>query len=236
MRQPDFKFKQFQVWHNECAMKVGTDAVLLGAWVNLQNATSVLDVGTGCGIIALMCAQRSDAFIEAVESDKNSVIQAKDNFAKSPWHSRLTACHESFAAFTSSRKFDVIVSNPPYFRNSLKPPDTLRSAARHDDNLSYETLIRHSAKLCSARSRLSVIIPYADLGYFTGIAALNGFWLQRNTLVYSRPGERAVRCLLEFSANRCNTPVTETLNIRKVQSNAYSDEYTALTREFYLYM
>lgn len=236
MRQPDFRFKQFQVWHNECAMKVGTDAVLLGAWVNLHNAASVLDVGTGCGIIALMCAQRSDANIEAVEIDKNSVNQAKENFTMSPWNSRLTAYHESFTAFPSSRKFDVIVSNPPFFRNSLKPPDALRSAARHDDNLSYVSLIRHSAKFCSATSRLSVIIPYADFGYFTGIAGLNGFWLQRNTMVCSRPGERAVRCLLEFSTNRCSAPVTGTLNIRKGQSNDYSDEYIALTREFYLYM
>jgi len=134
MPNPWFQFKQFTVWHDKCAMKVGTDGVLLGAWADMEQARSILDVGTGSGLIALMAAQRNlTAAITAIDIDESAIIQARENFDRSPWVNRLTAepiSLEDFAGSTDAM-FDVIVSNPPYFHQSLHSPDKKRTLARH---------------------------------------------------------------------------------------------------------
>lgn len=235
---PDFRFKQFSVWHNQCAMKVGTDAVLLGAWVNIGHVSTVLDVGTGCGIIALMCAQRSTATIDAVEIDQSAFEQARENFHKSTWNERITAHYDSFRNFASSctKMYDVVVSNPPFFRSSLKPPDALRSTARHDERLNYESLLFFSRKLCTDTGKLALIIPAGDAGYFTDKAFFSGFHMVRKTMVCSHKGRSPVRCMLELSGVITSDCITNELCIRKERSNEYTDEYIELTREFYLHM
>jgi tRNA1Val (adenine37-N6)-methyltransferase len=219
-------------------MKVGTDAVLLGAWVNTGKVSSVLDVGTGCGIIALMCAQRSTATIDAVEIDGNAYEQASENFRKSPWSDRIAAYHNSLASFAVSRttKYDLVISNPPFFRNSLKPPDAIRSTARHDEQLNYESLLYYTRKVCSDTGKLAVIIPAKDSVYLTDIASLYGFHVLRKTMVNSRQGQSPVRCLLELSGEFATDIVTGNISIRKEKGNEYTDEYIELTREFYLKM
>ena len=142
MSNPYFQFKQFTVWHDKCAMKVGTDGVLLGAWASVQNAHKILDVGTGTGLVALMLAQRSlpDADIIALEIDGAAAGQARENVTRSPWKERVEVVQTDFRDYQSSDKFDVIVSNPPYFVDSLECPDQQRNAARHNGSLTYEEL------------------------------------------------------------------------------------------------
>ena len=144
-----FSFRQFTIHQDQCAMKVGTDGVLLGAWVNVENAQRILDVGTGTGLIALMCAQRSESVIDAVEVDRAASEQAAVNCSASPWKDRITVVHDSFQHFAESTayRYDLIVSNPPFFKNSLKPKGLARSLARHDDRLSYESLLYYTVKI-----------------------------------------------------------------------------------------
>ncbi|MFM2293328.1 MAG: hypothetical protein RIS29_3141, partial [Bacteroidota bacterium] len=141
MANPFFRFKQFTVFHDRCAMKVGIDGVLLGCWTNVADTSMVLDIGTGTGLIALMIAQRTDAHIDAIDIDEGAFEQAMINVQASPWSSRLNVVLSSLQDFVSDKKYDLIVSNPPYFINSLKNPDEQRTTARHTDSLTHEELI-----------------------------------------------------------------------------------------------
>src|SRR5574344_2567439 len=126
-----FRFKQFSVFQERCAMKVGTDGVLLGAWAKVDAANRILDIGTGTGLVALMLAQRSTAMITAVEIDEEAAIQAEENFCQSPWANRFEVVNSDITSYETDALFDVIVSNPPYFVDSLQCPDGQRSLARH---------------------------------------------------------------------------------------------------------
>ena len=164
-----FRFRQFVVAHDRCAMRVNTDAVLLGAWCPLPDEAPeprILDIGTGSGVIALMLAQRcSSAHITAIDIDEPSVIQARENFLASPWPDRLTAQHISLQDFTLPLKggrgdsYNLILSNPPYFRNALRNPDPRRSDARHTDTLSFDELCRCSAELLADDGILALVLP-----------------------------------------------------------------------------
>ena len=170
-----FQFKQFFVRHDRCAMKVGTDGVLLGCWSGYDAAAAgsptiphryhyarCLDIGTGSGLIALMLAQRfPDALIDAIDIDKAAVEQAAENFAASPWSDRLHAYCAKLQEWSivNSQLYSLIVSNPPYFQNSLKNPDKGRQTARHTDTLSFSELIHHSTRLLSENGILALILP-----------------------------------------------------------------------------
>ena len=164
MANPYFQFKQFTVWHDKCAMKVGTDGVLLGAWTSVENTRSILDVGCGTGLISLMLAQRCQAIIDALDIDPAACMQARENADRSPFGQRLQVIHRPFAdcvtEFAGIRQYDCIVSNPPYFINSLKCPDKQRNQARHTDTLSLDELISGSKQLLSPGGRLCLILPF----------------------------------------------------------------------------
>ena len=150
MSQPFFQFKQFTVWHDKCAMKVGTDGVLLGAWTPVESSARILDIGTGTGLVALMLAQRCSASVIALEIDGKAAQQAAENITRSPWGSRIEVVCQDFRLYSNknnSLKYDTIVSNPPYFTDSLKCPDSQRNTARHNDNLSYEELLKGVSNL-----------------------------------------------------------------------------------------
>jgi tRNA1Val (adenine37-N6)-methyltransferase len=233
-----FAFKQFIVYHDKCAMKVGTDGVLLGAWAGVNSAARILDVGTGTGLIAIMLAQRSNAFIDAVEIDEKACIQATENVDACPWKERIAIHHQPFQHFaiTAVNGFDLIVSNPPFFRNSLKPRGQTRTLARHDDTLNFESLLFYSSQLLSAAGRLAVIIPAKDMIHFTELAYFQDLHLQLQTLVRPHAGKDYSRCMAEFSRNRNQASLTSELCIKKNDSEEYSDEYRTLTREYYLAM
>jgi tRNA1Val (adenine37-N6)-methyltransferase len=237
MANPYFTFRQFTVWHDQCAMKVGTDGVLLGAWTCVQGADYILDAGTGSGLIAIMLAQRSSARIEAVEIEYNAYRQAVENSAACPWNERIRVHHISCQHFANSPDilFDLVVSNPPYFRDSLKPPVHSRSLARHGDMLTYEEVLVSTARLLSPEGRLSVILPAKEQDHFTNLAFFHGFYPSRFLMIRPGPGKAYSRCLAEFNRHRNNSCTREELSIKKENGTAYSDEYISLTREYYLF-
>jgi tRNA1Val (adenine37-N6)-methyltransferase len=227
-----FRFKQFTVRHDCCAMKVGTDGVLLGAWVDCSRVETVLDVGTGSGLIALMLAQRSPAIIDAVDIDKDACRQAQINFENSPFRERLNIYRSSFPDFSPKMKYDLIVSNPPYFSRSLLSPDKGRTQARHNDTLPFEDLMGKSASLLSPDGKLSLILPFDAFDRIHALAEENGLFLNRKTLVSPLQDRAPKRILLEYSRHDCSL-IENRLSIEK-SHHVYSEEYIALTKDFYL--
>ena len=234
MPNPYFSFKQFTVYHDRCAMKVGTDGVLLGAWTEVSDARDILDVGTGTGLISLMLAQRSEAHIMAVDIDEDAVKQAEENVKNSPWPDRIEVEHHDICHFDSDIRYDVIVSNPPYFVNSLKCPDGQRNMARHTVGLNFESLINSCGRLLSSSGRFSVIIPTDGMDEFMKIASEEGLYLSRRTWIQTKPDATPKRVLMEFKKQ----PATcvEGCLVVELSRHIYSEEYIALTKEFYLKM
>src|SRR5664279_1596216 len=147
-RKP-FRFKHFSVDDSKCAMKVGTDGVLMGAWADVSAAEKILDIGTGCGLIALMAAQRSNANITAIDIDEDATLQSKENFLSSPWHERIEAIHATVQQFQPDFLFDLIICNSPFFKNALKTPYHERNLARHNDTLPFDSLVSSVNRLLS---------------------------------------------------------------------------------------
>ena len=229
-----FQFKQFHIGQARSALKVGTDGVLLGAWSMVQGTESILDVGTGTGVIALMLAQRSTAQIHALEMNGEACKDAADNFRNSPWEERLVLFHTDFNDFckSDSNKYDLIVCNPPFFIRSLKSADAASSMARHDGSLSFLQLITGAKNLMKDHGRLCVIIPFEALDDFRESARLTGFYLSRRTVVIPKTGKAPKRVLFEFSVSRC-LPEMDELVILDAEGR-YSGQYKELTKEFYL--
>ncbi|NOQ28027.1 MAG: methyltransferase [Bacteroidales bacterium] len=230
-----FKFKQFTIHQDKCAMKVGTDGVLLGAWADCVNAKSILDVGTGTGLISLMLAQRSSARIEAVEIDEVACIQAKENIKKSLWNDRIEIHNIPFQDFSKStnEKYDLIVSNPPYFQNSLYAPDEKRTDARHNSNLKLDDLLNGALKLLSEKGKLSIVLPYLEGALFVLKAAENGLYCVRQTKVLPKPDRAPKRLMLEFMKEKMPL-VEQELIIELNKRHEYSEAYKNLTKDFYL--
>lgn len=230
-----FQFKQFTIYHDKCAMKVGTDGVLLGAWADAENTTKVLDVGTGTGLIALMLAQRNpQAQIAAVEIDKDAAIQAEANATCSPWPDRIKVICNDFRLFQTENKYNLIVSNPPYFVDALNCPDKQRNLARHTCELNYELLFQRSAQLLCEQGRVCIIIPAEVEKLATDTAWKYKLYPSRRLRVFTKPGKPCRRVLLSFSLQEKEC-IEETLCI-EVEHHQFTPEYMALTREFYLKM
>lgn len=220
-------------------MKVGTDAVLLGAWADTGNCRHILDIGTGTGIIALMLAQRSIAEIDAIDIDREACEQAAENAAASPFASRINIIHSSCSDFATSSdkqgKYDLIVSNPPYFINSQKCPDDKRTVARHTDSLPLRDLIRDACTLLSPQGRIALILPYERLEETGELAAAFHLHICQQTDVIPTPGAQPRRLLAELSFTTDHTQKRDTLTIEEAR-HQYTPQYIALTREFYLKM
>jgi tRNA1Val (adenine37-N6)-methyltransferase len=214
-------------------MKVGTDGVLLGAWSDVSHACNALDVGTGTGLVALMIAQRSQAVVTALEIDADAVSQAKENVADSPWRDRVEVVQQDFRAYTSDRKFDLIVSNPPYFVDSLPCPGEQRAMARHNSSLRYDELLEGVARLLSGKGRFCVIIPMDVSDALQNMAAGLGLYPSRQLVVVTRPGKQPKRTLIEFVQNSEVVCDRKELLLEE-ERHQYSPGYIELTREFYL--
>jgi tRNA1Val (adenine37-N6)-methyltransferase len=229
-----FRFKQFVIKQEGAAMKVGTDGVLLGAWTDVDNATQVLDIGTGSGVIALMIAQRCEANIQAVEIDSASALQAKNNFESSPWKDRLAVEAISVQEYVQKQpsKFDLIVSNPPYFNKSLKPPTPERILTRHTDQLSNEDLLAAVSKLLLPKGRFCAIFPFAEGNIFIAQAVNYGIFCNKKLYVKTKPDNPILRILIEFSFEKSKL-VEDTISIHS-EEGEYTDHYKSLTSEFYL--
>ena len=267
-----FRFRQFFVRHDRSSMKVGTDGVLLGAWVPIEPLAishwplaislptancqrRILDVGTGSGLIALMLAQRcQEAQIDAIDIDEASCCQARDNFAASPWAERLHVAHSSLQDWShnklstfdfrlSTDKYDLIVSNPPYFVRSLKAPDAARCVARHNDTLPFGELIGCSARLLKPDGILAVIVPCEAEQELQTLAAAEGLQCIRRCYVHPKPGRPAKRAMIVWrkssamSADKTDktetTKTTQSIVLEDAQGGR-SEAYQQLTKDFYL--
>ena len=235
MPNPYFAFKQFTIRHDRCARKGGTDGVLLGAWTDTTHSRHVLDIGTGTGLIALMLAQRCpEAQITAIDIDNEAVAQAKENIHSSPWRGRVEATLQDICSYAVQSMFDTIVSNPPYFINSLKSSDTQRNTARHTDTLSAEDLIRKTADLLTEDGYFSIILPTEQIEELIQISERVGLYPSRRTHVITRPGLMPKRTLMEFCKRETSCSIDEL--VVELDRHVYSKEYIALTRDFYLKM
>jgi tRNA1Val (adenine37-N6)-methyltransferase len=229
-----FRFKQFTINDDRSAMKVGTDGVLLGSWADVDGDSSILDVGTGTGIIAIMAAQRSaEAQIVALDINGDAVAEARDNADASPWGRRIVTQCVDVAEYEATGKFDHIISNPPFFTESLQSPDRARSAARHASSLPFETLVSVAESLLCENGKLSVILPVESGAMFRSVA-FERLWLSRLTEVVSCQGDDPKRVMMEFRRSaRPIMPRCDRMPIHDV-GGAYSQQYRELTSEFYL--
>jgi tRNA1Val (adenine37-N6)-methyltransferase len=215
-------------------MKVGTDAVLLGAWVKVDGATSILEIGTGNGTIALMLAQRTpeNACIDAIEIESSDAMQAQQNFVQSPWSEKIHTHHTSIQEFDNGNQYDLIVTNPPYFINSQSPPDEKRHQARHTITLTQAELILSTIRLLKDSGRLNVILPYAEGLQFLDRAKEAGFCCTRQFSFRTRQEKPVERWLMEFSKLRDAVETGEILLYKNQEE--WSDCYKVLTQDFYL--
>lgn len=232
-----FQFKQFSVEDGHSSMKVGTDALLLGAWADISGCRRILEVGTGCGVIALMLAQRSTAEITAIDIHAGSVEDARLNFSYSPWSKRLTAIEISLRKYCDPHpgSFDLIVTNPPYFANSLRSPHHNRNLSRHDESLGLPELLRCTDLLLESNGRLCLIIPASEAGFLEQQARTYKLHLFKKTEITMREGKKASRILYEFRKSMCVSPVKSTIIIRNAD-NEYTMEYRELTGSYYAWL
>ncbi|NDV79567.1 tRNA1(Val) (adenine(37)-N6)-methyltransferase [Dysgonomonas sp. 511] len=235
MPNPYFRFKQFTVYHDRCAMKVGTDGVLLGAWADISQSHKVLDIGTGTGLISLMVAQRNPLLsIEAIDMDMDAVEQARDNIGNSPFGDRIRCYNCSLQQYyrETSLLFDHIICNPPFFSQSLKSPDKKRSIARHTDSLTAEDLISISSKMLTEAGKISIIYPFAYKEQLVLLAKNNGLCISRMMSVRPTATSDYKRIVIEMS--KVVLPISETDMIIEKERHKYSDEFIGLVKDFYL--
>ncbi len=230
-----FNFKKFKIKHDKCAMKIGTDGVLLGAWVDVVGR-NVLDVGTGTGLLAIMLAQRFPVvFINGLELDESAAVQAQDNAVNSIFKNQLSINQGDFNDYQASELYDLVVSNPPYFIDSLKSSEKTRTQARHTDTLAPNILFQNSYDVLTKEGELAIVFPSDSDELILKIAEEVGFYVKRKTSVYATVlSEQPKRTLWQFSKVKCVSEVN-TLVIEK-ERHVYTEEYIALTREFYLKM
>lgn len=231
-----FQFKQFKIAQDRCAMKVGTDGVLLGAWTPLiNNPYTVLDIGTGTGVIALMLAQRSHAEqIDAIEIDDEAYEQATENFENSPWNDRLYCYHAGLDEFVDEveEEFDLIVSNPPFYTENYKSDNEQRDAARFEDSLPFEELVEAADFFLSDNGIFSLIIPYKEEEKIISLCKERNLFPLKITRVKGTPTTEIKRSLLAFSRIE-QIPLIDELVIETAR-HQYTPEYIALTKDFYL--
>ncbi len=230
-----FQFKQFTIHQSNCAMKVCTDACLFGALaVNAQRtAVNVLDIGTGTGLLSLMYAQKNPyAIIDALEIDAAAALQAKENFAASPWKERLSGIHADILGFKSDKKYELVISNPPFFENDLKSDDKSKNTAKHDASLSLEGLLKAIDNNTSPDGSFVILLPYHRVSYFENEALQLNFHLKQKFLIRQTPKHEFFRGILFFSREKAQLQITE-MAIRRSEE-VYSDEFIVLLKDYYL--
>ncbi|MFS4456053.1 tRNA1(Val) (adenine(37)-N6)-methyltransferase [Maribacter sp. 2304DJ31-5] len=233
-----FKFKQFSIHQDRCAMKIGTDGVLLGAWASLdKKPNTILDIGAGTGLIALMMAQRSDAeIIDAIEIEEAAYEQCVENLENSPWGDRLFCYHAGLDEFVDEvdDKYDLIISNPPFYSEDVSSGDKARDRARQNNSLPFDELLEGVRRLLSKNGVFSVIVPHKEERLFITVAEKQGLYPKRITRVKGNYESPVKRSLLEFGFARINLTTNEL--VIEISRQKYTSEYMRLTKAFYLKM
>jgi tRNA1Val (adenine37-N6)-methyltransferase len=235
-----FKFKQFEVKQEKSAMKIGTDAVILGGYTKTTTDTfSILDIGTGTGVIALMLAQKSNAeIVDAIEIEEGAYEECVENFENSAWGDRLFCYHASIQEFASEieDKYDLIVSNPPFFEEDYKTPVENRNTARFTDALPYEHLIICVAELLEPKGTFNVIIPFEKKEKFVELAKKQNLYLRETLDIKGNINSPLKRSILSFQFNEIDSSPTKNRLVIEIDRHVYTEDYIALTKDFYLKM
>jgi tRNA1Val (adenine37-N6)-methyltransferase len=229
-----FNFKQFSINQDKSVFKVGTDGVLLGASVNVSGVKRILDIGSGTGLIAIMLAQRSEAEIVAIEPDYESYLQTCSNVSLCRWESRIRVVHSNLQDYKpGEERFDLIVTNPPYFKDSMKCPDPRKSAARHNDSLSSDELLSAVNRLLGVNGVFQLIMPYAEGAVFIAEAQQFGLYCSNILKIKPLPASDIRRLIMTFSREKVS--VTEKfLTIERGVRHDFTEDYRNLTKDFYL--
>lgn len=234
-----FRFKAFSLDDSASPMKIGTDAVLLGAWggayAKSNGASYILDIGTGCGIIALMVAQKSHAAIHAIDIDSGAILSATENFQESPWSERLSAARCALQDYypPDAIQYDIIISNPPYFQDSMVSPCKGRTSARHNQDMSFDDLFAHSKRLLSSQGILMIIYPANQEKRVHQSSARSGLVEYKRLNISSSAGRAPVRIISEYSLSACSGPQILSMSIEKEQRHDFTDEYKTLTFDYH---
>lgn len=233
-----FQCKQFFIAHQHCAMKVGTDAMLLGAWAQLPTQGAVLDIGCGSGILSLMLAQRSHGQlrIDALDLDDGAVLQTQLNAQASPWPSAIRVLKQDILTYQPTERYSLLISNPPYFHQALPAANPARHRARHSEQMPWPDLLQHAAQLIDVEGYFDLVIPFEAASSLISLAAEHGWQPVRMTQVQSKAGRPPIRCLLSLqrlsSQTALNGAVTS-LCINDANGD-YTADYRRLLHDFYL--
>ena len=229
-----FHFKYFSLYHHRSTMKVGTDAILLGCWVEVRSTDVVLDVGTGCGLLPLMLAQKGVGQVDAVDIDKASIEEATINFKASQWRDRLQAFCADIADFQTDRRYDLVISNPPFFNRFSKCDSERKSKARHNDaGLSYATLCHEVCRLMQSEGRLSLVLPFDVSDLFLEEAEKVGLYLHKRMTIIPIEGRDPNRVNLELGLSKTAEIQEETFVIRNADKR-FTEQYKEFLRDYYL--
>jgi len=227
-----FTFKHFRINQDRATMKVGTDAMVLGSFVDVTDKFQGLDIGTGTGVISLMLAQRnSELKITAVDIDSGSVEDAQQNFSESDWSERLSATQQDVLSINSNGQCDLIFSNPPYYQDSLQNEDLRMASAKHEVFLPIDALVAKVETLLSSKGHFWIIAPYENCKRWIDTCGENGLFLARSIQIYGKEGEDVKRVILSFSRTESEY-APESFSIR-TESGAYTSEYIELTKEYH---
>ena len=231
-----FSFKKFTVLQDRCAMKVCTDACLFGAWVAaaIENTAvqHILDIGTGTGLLSLMLAQKTSAEIDALEINADAATQAKENVAASPWRERVQVHCTDAASFVSQNKYQLIISNPPFYENDLRSPDENKNAAKHDSTLTLENLLKIISAHLAPGGSAAILLPYQRSAAFEKAAAQHSLFVQQKTIVQQTANHAPFRSMLLLSSNQIAfTPNNLLIHLPDRQ---YSPAFTQLLKDYYL--
>jgi tRNA1Val (adenine37-N6)-methyltransferase len=235
-----FQFNQFTIQQGNCAMKVCTDACLFGAWVaeiirqQEKTAQNILDIGSGTGLLSLMIAQKSAASIDGVEIDKDACLQSVENVQQSPFKDRVTITNTDVLALQSPKKYDWIITNPPFFEHDLKSENAQKNAAKHDTALQLNQLVSVVVNFLKADGFFAVLLPYHRMDECIKAAEKSQLFVCQQLLVRQTPKHPYFRCMLIFSYENTSTTVNEV--VIKNSENNYTDGFTRLLQDYYLHL
>lgn len=234
MDKRPFFFKKFGLFHHRSTMKIGTDAILLSRWVEVYPDDDVLDIGTGCGLIPLMLSQKGIRHADAVEIDGDSYEEAASNFKNSAWNTQLVAYHDDVKCFADKNfeKYDIIISNPPFFSGDNVPQNEKKGLARHTNTLSYKELLISVKKMLKPNGRFALVLPATESVAFLKIASDLGFYLQKELKIVPIEGKEPNRINMQLVVNQVRTE-SETFVLR-YENHAFTKEYKEFLKDFYL--
>ncbi len=237
MANPYFKFKEFTVFQDQCAMKVSTIACVFGAFIQHENPKNILDIGTGTGLLSLMMAQKfQNAQIDAIEIEEHAFRQARDNFLKSKWPSRINAVYGDFLEYAFDRKFDLVISNPPFFKDHLKTGNKKTNLARHNDHFDVRKFIVNATDLLTGTGKYWLLLPARETTIYTRELLSLDFVKEREIRIFNYPDSENMLSVISCFSRGTDNECSESKMIVRQNENEYTEEFKKLLKDYYLYL